>query len=520
MVSRFDLMSYEEKSKLKKAMKRGEVKITEHSVGVIEDSFLPDTQVVTQPAPAKKKRAKKEKAPEDPAPAEVAKPPAPPAVLRASNADIWMNCPGAYHLWQMVKLAPEEKDEAGEGTLAHSVFAELNLAFVEQRNPNMARLAEIRKDGALSEVAFLEMMNLAQGASNRAMELIARANVKGGNISNLRAAIKDVTFFIEEELKIAHNVPGHADLAAVTADETEGFVVDYKYGIGKEVNAETAMQLIFYAVALFIMYPTLRKVTLYIDQPRSATGAQRSEHVLRRGQLRAWTKFMEDQIKLIRRGTAELNIGPWCGFCPAHSECPKHIEGAEPLLVQISYKKGSKEEREQFLQDLPHRLTREQKAFIFHNRTYIVKCLEAVCESMRQSALHGDDYTDLGLELRHGRGARFFDFFRFGGEEGFVKHLMETHDLKREQLYSAPELIGLGKLEELIGEPAVDALTQKGEAKSSLKPIKGFVQLRTPFESKAIEQGESGDQENANAVFSAGADIAESDGSEFGEIES
>lgn len=226
--------------------------------------------------------------------------------LGASSAERWMNCPGSSSLLKLLKLAEsDEPDYRRDGTLAHAQAA---LCLVEDQDGWEA--IDAMREGGMAEE------DLAQAAD--AIQLY---------LDTVRPIMKVADYFeIEEKMYRPDLHPlyfGTADFHAYIEREELLDLTDYKHGVGIAVDAESNVQLMYYAFGLLNRYPSCRRVRLRIVQPRAF-------HPL--GPIREWEITAEDlahwaETELLPKMrehemNKELDAGPWCRFCPAKLVCP------------------------------------------------------------------------------------------------------------------------------------------------------------------------------------------------------
>lgn len=169
------------------------------------------------------------------------------ADLGASNAHRWMNCPGSVRL---AKQVPEDRGSsyASEGTTAHEL-AELCLK-------NNMDATDLPPDGDWSRYPQ-EMREYVQQY-----------------VEQVRALHQEVggTLLIEQRLDYSEWVPGGFGTAdAVIIAEKELLVIDLKYGVGVQVDAQDNPQARLYSMGAYAEHELghdFETVTGIIIQPR------------------------------------------------------------------------------------------------------------------------------------------------------------------------------------------------------------------------------------------------------------
>lgn len=136
---------------------------------------------------------------------------------------------------------------------------------------------------------------------------------------------------LEVELALAFEfarfiLSGHIDACAINPDATEAVGWDYKTGSDSVDVSELNEQVLTYIVLLTLAYPSLRRITFYIVQPRNDEdeGFPRVSQVVVEGErLLACRNVLEARINAALDNPMEINTGrKQCKWCPAHVSCP------------------------------------------------------------------------------------------------------------------------------------------------------------------------------------------------------
>ena len=225
------------------------------------------------------------------------------ALLGASSAHRWINCPGSALL---TKDMPDTTSEyAAEGTLAHAVCEAYARAALAQENLVVSRDAQ-----PLGEVSP-EMQDCA--------EVYLRA---------INEALQDLGpspyIALEQRVDYSRWVPegfGTADCILIGGGILH--VIDYKHGKGVHVGPDDNPQLMLYALGALERYSLLYDITTVrwsIVQPRNGGVSHTPE--LNKESLLQWA---EDVVKpaavLALAPNAPIQPGDWCRFCKARSTC-------------------------------------------------------------------------------------------------------------------------------------------------------------------------------------------------------
>lgn len=125
------------------------------------------------------------------------------------------------------------------------------------------------------------------------------------------------------------DLTGHIDAFAINADATEAVGGDLKSGPEHVDEAEQNAQVLTYMVLLKCAYPSLRKITFFIDQPQNNPdeGFERVTFATAAGdQLDGLVSYLERELNHSIDHENELNSDGWkqCRYCPvaATNQCP------------------------------------------------------------------------------------------------------------------------------------------------------------------------------------------------------
>lgn len=227
------------------------------------------------------------------------------ALLSASGAHRWMNCPPSARL---ESGEPESTSDAAEqGTAAHAL-AEHKLRKALKR----------RSKRPVSDWIDDEMETLTSDYADFVLEQLAAA----------KAACPDASLLIEQRLDFSHLVPGGFGTGdAVIIAEPRLQVIDLKYGVGVLVEAEQNPQLMLYALgALHTFEPLydIAEVSVTIFQPRRSNV---STWTISTEELLAWAETeVVPKAALAAEGAGEFCPGSWCQFCKLSATCRARAE--------------------------------------------------------------------------------------------------------------------------------------------------------------------------------------------------
>lgn len=220
----------------------------------------------------------------------------PHALLSASSAHRWLNCPpsavaaGAYK--------NESSEFAREGTLAHEVAEQVARLRVQNADP-YGRLAP---KGCTDEMIYY-----AECYAEYIQEQIQT---------------DDALVMLEQRVDFSPWVPdgfGTADCIIIQDNTMD--VIDYKYGKGVAVSAIDNPQEKCYGLGALNDYGfayDIEQVRLHIYQPRINNV---SVYELTADELLTWGEEVKPVAEQAAKGEGEYNAGAWCKFCPHAGRC-------------------------------------------------------------------------------------------------------------------------------------------------------------------------------------------------------
>lgn len=243
-------------------------------------------------------------------------PPVQHALLGASSAHRWLNCPPSARLTEHMEDGGSQY--ASAGTLAHAI-GELKARKYFETMPTRSYNAAMKKLKADPEYAP-EM----DSATDVYLEHLKACAMSFG---------KDHPFVaLEIRVDYSNIVPegfGTADCVMIGDGCVE--VIDYKNGSGIPVDAEKNEQLMLYALGAIHMFrpiygDTIQQVHLSIVQPH-AGGVK--EWSCTAAELTEWGETVAaPQAALAWAGMGEYSPGSWCknSFCKARPQCRAYAQ--------------------------------------------------------------------------------------------------------------------------------------------------------------------------------------------------
>lgn len=365
------------------------------------------------------------------------------ALLSASKAAQWINCPPSARLQEGI---PDKKSEySEEGTLAHEL-AETKLrrrilpCNSKQREELDKRLKEIQSNPLYTAEMENHIQEYVEFVCERYMEAFKRS--------------QDVVVLLEELLDFSEWVPegyGTGDVILISDRILE--IIDLKYGKGVPVNAVDNPQIRLYALGAWSGYGFLydiQEVRMTIYQPRLDsinTDTMTIEELL------DWAEnVVKPAAQLAYEGKGEFKPGDHCRWCKVKATCRAR---ADENMKALQYE----------FQD-PALLTLEEIGQILHIAQKLHEWAKDVEEYAFDRALAGERVP--GWKLVEGRSNRIITNLEEAKERLAGAGLEPDVFLKPRELYGIRELekrVGKKQLAEILGE-----LIQKPPGKPVLVP--------------------------------------------------
>ena len=221
------------------------------------------------------------------------------ALLGASSAHRWLNCPGSALL--TADMPDTTSEYAQEGTLAHSVcesIARWNLQGGTQNTPEGATDEMIDCAGLYVEA----IMDAAQAPEMGERPYIA----------------------LEQRVDYSRWVPdGFGTADCIIIGNGVLHVIDYKHGKGVHVDADDNPQLMLYVLGALERYAPLyviNTVRWSIVQPRNGGVSHAPDMTV--DAILYWAEnTVRPAAKLAMTPDAPFLPGDWCRFCKAKGSC-------------------------------------------------------------------------------------------------------------------------------------------------------------------------------------------------------
>lgn len=231
------------------------------------------------------------------------------AVLGASSAHKWLQCPGSI---RMSKDMPNESSVyAREGSAAHEIG---EMALRDGKN-------------AIDYLGF-KLKDYPEIEVNETMCALVQEYLEAvrGEIEKYEAAgYDDAELGVEIRFDLSHIYPqmfGTCDAVLYLPQWKKLLVFDYKHG-WVSVPVERNPQTMYYALGA-ITGKHNREVTdieLIIVQPRSGHRATIKRWACSEEELMDYKAVLIDSAKRTEKPDSKLNPGEWCKFCSAAPVC-------------------------------------------------------------------------------------------------------------------------------------------------------------------------------------------------------
>lgn len=344
------------------------------------------------------------------------------ALLSASAADRWTACTPSARLGE--QFPDTTSEAAAEGTLAHEI-AELRLRkyFVEP----ISQTAFTRRLNKLKKKEFYqdEMLRHTEDYLNYIKEIALKFDQKPHV-----AVEKKVDFS-------AYAPEGFGTVDCLMIHSSTLYVIDFKYGRNKAVDANETVQLRLYALGAMQEYSflySIKDVVMVVFQPRNPIGT--TECRMSAEELKEWGESITDRAQAAFDGEGELLPGAHCGFCPAKPICRAQAEQFDRVESNI--------DRD------PKTLGDDEKAYYLQNADAVISWLKSLKEHSLSVLLQGGSIPGYKLvEGRKGRGYTDQDAaFQFLQEKGISEALL--YDRVPLTLPKVEKAIGKKEYEELL----------------------------------------------------------------------
>ncbi len=357
-------------------------------------------------------------------------PPKGHALLSASSAKRWLNCPPSARLGE--NYEDRGSDFAAEGTDAHELCEyKLRKALGEKAIDPTENLTWYNE----------EMEECAEGYAAFVMELVTKA----------KETCSDPIILIEQKLDFSGYVKeGFGTGDCVLIADGGLHIVDYKHGKGVEVDATENPQMMLYALGALNIFDgiyDIETVSMTIYQPRRSNV---STYTISKADLYAWAEnVLMPTAELAFTGGGEFHCGEWCQFCKAKNDCRER--------TNYNMELAKYEFRE------PPLLTDEEVEDVLSKADALVAWANDIKEYALQAAISGKEWT--GFKLVEGRSNRKYTDERLVAQ-AVIAAGYEPYEQKLLGITEMQKTLGKAKFDEVLG-----GFITKPQGKPTLVPM-------------------------------------------------
>lgn len=343
------------------------------------------------------------------------------ALLSASSASRWLNCPKSVRLTEDIPDG-ESSSFAAEGTLAHAIAEDYLREYATGKGrtvedyvvPEKFKGNPLFYDGMYQDVTpYLEYV-----------------------VSTFEGKSRVATLDIEARLDFSKYVPsGFGTGDAVIIDNGTLEICDLKFGKGVLVEAENNPQIMLYGLGALHAYDyifDIRNVKMTIVQPRLDHVAS---FVLSADELREWGNNTVSPIaKLAYNGQGDQKAGEWCRWCKIKATCKARAEKQGQTVAMMAEAELTDDQICQILT-----ASAEIKAWLSDIESHTVQRLS-------------DGETLPGWKLVEGRSNR-----KIKEPEALAEKLLNC-GVEAARIYKPQELQSLTALEKAVGKARFNEL--------------------------------------------------------------
>ena len=361
------------------------------------------------------------------------------ALLSASQAERWLNCPPSARLQEGIPDKPSEY--AAEGTAAHELAeASIKLSVV----PN---LPEEEFEAANRQLERIRAGKYYNAEMEQAIS--SYVDYVCDRYYQARIRSRNVVVMVEQKLDFSEWVPegfGTGDVVIISDGVLE--IIDLKYGKGVPVKAEGNPQMRLYALGAWAAYNWLydiQEVQMTIVQPRLDSINTASMTI---EELLEWGEKVKPIAQLAWEGKGEFKAGSHCRWCKVKATCRAR---AEEIMKALQYE----------FQD-PALLSDEEIGSILFIADQLRAWAKDVEEYAMERALQGERIPQ--WKLVEGKSNRIVT-----DPEALIDRLVKA-GYKKEQI-TETKLVGLSKLEKIVPKRRLAELAGDLIAKPPGKPV-------------------------------------------------
>lgn len=382
------------------------------------------------------------------------------ALLSASGASRWINCPPSALMEEGQSGDSSESEYAKEGTLAHE-FADLSLRIQSYTGANEPKIKWTKEREKLRSNPLYtdDMEDHVKVYTDYVLEQWLAA----------KKQTPDAVLSVEEKVDFSYLVPegfGTTD-ANIIADRVLE-VVDLKYGKGVKVNAKGNPQGRLYALG------ALRKYQLFydIDTVKITIVQPRLDHIetetISVGDLISWSEeTVRPAADKAFKGEGTCNPGDWCRWCKAKPVCRAIAEHNTALAAK------------EFAD--PKTLSDKEVIEMYEQSSLLLDWANSVASYILETAKEGKKWP--GYKIVEGKSNRKW------ADEAKALEVLQEEGFTLEQITNT-KIKGIGDTEKLVGKGFLEeySLTIKPQGAPTLapesdkRPAMGIEQAKKDFE--------------------------------------
>lgn len=368
------------------------------------------------------------------------------AILSASAAHRWLYCTPSARLEQE-EGTNECSVYAEEGTAAHAL-AELKLSYTYGH----ISYSDYQK-------AYDEFKTTSEYAKYYNPEFEEFVDSFIDYVCSQTDGLKNFHIYFELRVNFSNVVPqGFGTSDVVIVDEEQIHIIDLKFGKGVPVSAINNPQLRLYGMGALNLFPNTKTIKMSINQPRLASC---DSEVLTKKELLDWSfNFVKPRADEAIEGKGVFHASEdACRFCKLRGKCKVRAD----QQLAVAQKEFEIVEEKQFSVTA---LDEQQIANILEVAPLFIDWFKDVQSYALGQLMRGVKIP--GFKLVEGRSNRVII------DENKVKETLISAGYREEELMKPAEMLGLSKLEALVGKKKLQELCAdyivKPQGKLTLAP--------------------------------------------------
>ena len=375
------------------------------------------------------------------------------AVFSASSAHRWMRCAGAIAMEQ--GMPDRSSGFAEEGTAAHEVCAQALLTGVDA-SAFLGWFVSIKK-GKVTHFGPAMVTDNAEAVYEVTQTMVDHVQTYLDLVRGL-CQIEGAMLFVEQRVQFGHVIDiegqfGTSDATIVVPGEI--IVVDFKYGMGVEVNAQENEQLMLYALGALEKYKFIhgvQRVRMIICQPRINHMSEWScsvEELLAFGRKARVCAAKASKCLTQVHDVKNMNPGEkQCRFCKAKAVCPALAAQVMASITDDFVDLDDVDQTQRKVEngvDLVKHMNETQLASAMSAAPLVEMWIKAVREEVYKSLMEGKNIKGFKL-VRGKQGNRKWSdekaaeeaLIKTLGEEAHKKSLISPTDAEKKMKKVAP----------------------------------------------------------------------------------